>query len=177
MITTNMLPAVRKPTDLNITGKDPAAFAANLGDAHEFIVTGILIRLGFDVGVMQVKGVAYDLWLLAYEEPKGKKVSLRVQIKTVSEGGGVRFIGGSRGGVDRTYIPNVKTYKYTTEHSDLIIGIDKATLDLYLIPTAFIRNWGSSRSVGKMQPLKNNWDILLNWNEKFLSKLELTLPH
>jgi hypothetical protein len=170
-----MLSKERKPTDLNITGKDNSAFAANLGDAHEFIVTGMLIRLGFDVGVMQVKGVAYDLWLLAYERPNGKKVSLRVQIKTVSQGGGVRFIGGSRGGVDRTYIPNVKTYKYTTEHSDLIIGIDKATLDLYLIPTSFIKSWGKSRSVGKILPLKNNWDILLNWNPEFLNELQTSL--
>jgi len=60
-----MLRPERKITDLNITRKDPNAFAALLGDAHEFIVTGILIRLGFDVGTMQVKGVAYDLWLLA----------------------------------------------------------------------------------------------------------------
>jgi hypothetical protein len=171
-----MLPKERKITDLNITGKDPAAFAANLGDAHEFIVTGVLIRLGFDVGVMQVKGVAYDLWLLAYEKPDGKKVSLRVQIKTISEGGSIRFIGGSRGGIDRIYKPKVKEYKYTTAHSDLIIGIDKDTFDLYLVPTQFIEKWGSSRSIGKMQSLKNNWDILLNWNDGFLSKLETSLP-
>ncbi len=171
-----MLNEERKPTDLNITRKDKAAFAANLGDAHEFIVTGILIRLGFDVGVMQVKGVAYDLWLLAYERPNGKKVSLRVQIKTISEGGSIRFVGGSRGGIDRIYKPKVKEYKYTTEHSDLIIGIDKNTFDLYLIPTRFIEKWGNSKSVGKMQPLKNNWDILLNWNETFLNKLESSLP-
>ena len=171
-----MLPKERKPTDLNITGKENSAFAANLGDAHEFIVTGILIRLGFDVGVMQVKGVAYDLWLLAYEKPNGKKASLRVQIKTISEGGSIRFVGGSRGGIDRIYKPKVKEYKYTIAHSDLIIGIDKNTLDLYLVPTRFIEKWGSSRSVGKMQPLKNNWDVLLNWNDEFLKKLESILP-
>ena len=171
-----MLPKERKVTDLNLTGKDPAAFAALLGDAHEFIVTGILIRLGFDVGTMQVKGVAYDLWLLAYENPKGKKVSLRVQIKTISEGGSIKFGGGSRGGVDRVYIPKVKQYKYTTEHNDLVIGVDKNTFDLYLVPTRFIKKWGASRSVGKLQALKNNWDILFNWNDDFLNKLEASLP-
>jgi hypothetical protein len=171
-----MLPKESKVTDLNITRKDPNAFAALLGDAHEFIVTGILIRLGFDVGVMQVKGVAYDLWLLAYEKPDGKKVSLRVQIKTISEGGSIKFTGGSRGGVDRIYIPKVKKYKYSTEHSDLIIGIDKHTFDLYLVPTRFIEKWGESKSARKLQALKNNWDILLNWNEDFLSKLEASLP-
>jgi len=171
-----MLRQERKITDLNITGKDRAAFAALLGDAHEFIVTGILIRLGFDVGVMQVKGVAYDLWLLAYEKPNGKKRSLRVQIKTISEGGSIKFTGGTRGGVNRIYIPKVKKYKYSTEHSDLIIGIDKYTFDLYLLPTHFIEKWGESRSVKKLQALKNNWDILLNWNDDFLTKLESSLP-
>jgi len=171
-----MLSKERKVTDLNITGKDSAAFAALLGDAHEFIVTGILIRLGFDVGVMQVKGVAYDLWLLAYEKPKRKKVSLRVQIKTISEGGSIKFTGGTRGGIDRIYIPKVKKYKYSTEHSDLIIGIDKGTFDLYLVPTRFIEKWGESRSVKKLQALRNNWDILLNWNDDFLVKLEASLP-
>jgi hypothetical protein len=85
-----MLLKERKITDLNITEEDPSAFAARLGDAHEFIVTGILMRLGFAVGTMQVKGVPYDLWLLAYNKPKGKQVSLRVQIKTISEGGSMR---------------------------------------------------------------------------------------
>jgi len=170
-----MLSKDRKVTDLNITGKNPNAFAALLGDAHEFLVTGILIRLGFDVGTMQVKGVAYDLWLFAYENPNGRKVSLRVQTKTASDSGSIKFTGGSRGGVDRIYIPHVKEYKYTTEHNDLIIGVDKHTFDLYLIPTRFIEKWGKSRSIRKMQALKNNWDILLNWNDDFREKLEASL--
>lgn len=171
-----MLRKEKRVTDLNITGKNPSTFAALLGDAHEFIVTGILIRLGFDVGTMQVKGVAYDLWLLAYEKPNGNKVSLRVQIKTISGGGSTKFGGGSRGGVDRIYIPKVKQYKYTTKHNDLIIGVDKNTFDLYLVPTRFIGKWGKSKAISKLRPLKNNWDILLNWNDDFLMKLESTLP-
>lgn len=170
-----MLRQEKKITNLNITGKNPSAFAALLGDAHEFIVTGILIRLGFDVGTMQVKGVAYDLWLLAFEKPNGKRKSLRVQIKTVSEGGSIKFTGGTRGGVDRIYIPGKKKYKYTTKHNDLIIGVDKYTFDLYLVPTRFIGKWGESKSVRKLQALKNNWDILLNWNDDFLTKLESRL--
>jgi hypothetical protein len=165
-----------KITDLNLTGKVTGKFAAILGDAHELIVTGLLIRLGFDVGVMQVKGVPYDLWIFAYETPNGKSKPLRVQVKTISEGGSVKFTGGSRGGVDRVYIPKIKEYKYTTEHSDLIIGVDKDTLDLYLIPTEFIAKWGTSRSISKLRPLKNNWNILLNWNDKFLRDLEYQLP-
>ena len=172
-----MLRQVRKVTDLNITGKDPAAFAALLGDAHEYIVTGILIRLGFDVGTMQVKGVPYDLWLFAYKTPKKKKrVSLRVQTKTASDKGSIKFTGGTRGGVDRIYIPKVKEYKYTIKHNDLIIGVDRHTFDLYLIPTRFIKKWGKSKSIRKLKALKNNWDILLNWNKAFLTRLESSLP-
>ena len=176
-----MLSQQRKVTDLNITGKEKSAFAALLGDAHEYIVTGILIRLGFDVGTMNVRGVAYDLWLFAHKEPpkkgkKGRRKSLRVQTKTVSEGGSIKFTGGTRGGKDRIYIPKVKQYKYTTKHNDLIIGVDKHTFDLCLVPTRFIKNWGKSRSVKKMKALKNNWDILLNWNNTFLTKLESSLP-
>ena len=54
----------------------------------------------------------------------------------------------------------VKEYKYTTEHCDLIIGVDVKTLDLYLVPTKFTERWGKSKAVSTLEPLKNNWDIL-----------------
>jgi len=161
-----------KITDLNVTGLEKAKFAASLGDANEYIVTGLLIRLGFDTSVMVVKGQPYDLLVFAFKQPKGERVSLRCQIKTVSKGGSIRFVGGSRAGVNRQYIPGVKTYKYTTEHNDMVIGVDIQTLDLYLVPTRFIAKWGNSIAVSKLQPLKNNWGILLNWNDGFLTRLE-----
>ena len=164
-----------KITDLNVTGLEKAKFAASLGDANEYIVTGLLIRLGFDASVSVVKGQPYDLLVSAFKQPKGESVSLRCQIKTVSRGS-IRFIGGSRGGVNRHYIPGVKTYKYTTEHNDLVIGVNVQTLDLYLIPTRFIAKWGNSKAISKLQPLKNNWDIMLNWNDAFLTRLESNLP-
>jgi hypothetical protein len=164
-----------KITDLNVTALEKAKFAASLGDANEYIVTGLLIRLGFDTAVMVVKGQPYDLLASAFKQPKGERALLRCQIKTVSKSGGIRFIGGSRAGVNRHYIPGMKTYKYTTEHNDLVIGVDVRTLDLYLVPTRFIAKWGKSISISKIQPLKNNWDILLNWNDDFLTKLESRL--
>jgi len=162
-------------TDLNITGRDRAKFAASLGDAHEYIVTGLLIRLGFDAAVMVVKGQPYDLMVSAFKEPNGEPVRLRCQIRTMTHGS-IKFTAGSRGGVNRIYKPKVKEYKYTTEHNDLIIGIDVETLNLYLVPTKFITDWGGSRSASKLEPLKNNWDILLNWNDDFLKKLRNRLP-
>jgi len=165
-----------KITDLNITGLEKGKFSALLGDANEYIVTGLLIRLGFDTAVMVVKGQPYDLLVSAFKQPKGERVPLRSQIKTVSKGGSIKFEAGGRAGVNRHYISGVKTYKYTIEHNDLIIGVDIQTLDLYLIPTRFIGKWGKSKAISKLQSLKNNWDILLNWNDVFLTKLEANLP-
>lgn len=165
-----------KITDLNVTGLEKAKFAASLGDANEYIVTGLLIRLGFDTAIMVVKGQPYDLLVSAFKQPKGERVSLRCQIKTVSRSGSIRFIGGSRAGVNRHYIPGAKTYKYTTQHNDLVIGVNVRTLDLYIVPTKFIINWGNSIAISRLQSLKNNWDILLNWNDDFLTRLEASLP-
>jgi hypothetical protein len=166
-----------KITDLNITGLNPAKHAALLGDAHEMIVAGILTRLGFEVGLISAKGGPYDLWVMGYKEYHGEIKPLRVQVKTISKRGGIRFVGGVRGGINRHYIrPSPKEYKYTEKDQDLIIGVKIDTLDLYLVPTRFISKWGKSRSVRKLDLLKNNWDILLNWNDSFLEKLEKRLP-
>lgn len=163
-------------TDLNITGLDRAKHAALLGDAHEMIVAGLLTRLGFEVGLICAKGAPYDLWVIGYEKPEGERKPLRVQVRTISKGGSIKFIGGVRGGVDRYYRAGVKEYKYTEKDQDLIIGVHVDTLDLYLVPTRFISKWGKSRTIRKLQPLKNNWDTLLNWNDEFLNELEGQLP-
>ena len=161
--------------DTNITRLEKGKIAASLGDAHEHIVAGILIRLGFDVGIVDVHGTPYDLMVVAFTDPsKANRQVLRAQVKTSD--GGVTFVGGSRGGVDREYKSGVKTYKYTVAHSDLILGIDKSTLDIYVVPTRFIEKWGGSRATSKMQPLKDNWDILINWNKEYLDALERQLP-
>lgn len=159
--------------DVNITKLDKGKIAANLGDAHEHIATGILIRLGFDVGIVDVHGTPYDLMIIGFEKPEGKKITLRAQVKTADNS--ISFIGGSRGGIDREYKSGVKTYKYTTAHSDVILGVDKNTLDIYVVPSRFLVNWGGSRATSKLQPLKNNWKILLNWNDAFLNALQKTL--
>lgn len=163
-------------TDLNVTGLNPSKHAALLGDAHELMVAGLLCRLGFEVGLLAAKGGAYDLWVIASQDNSHKIQPLRVQVRTVSSGGGIRFTGGGRGGVDRIYLSDVKVYKYTEKDNDLIIGVKADTLDLYLLPTRYISAWGKSRSVNQLQPLKNNWEILLNWNDQFLTALESKLP-
>ena len=159
----------------NITGLEEGRYAALLGDAHQYLVIGILMRLGFQVAHVTDRGLPYDIVVRAFTRPGGKPVFLRCQIRTIRKGR-ISFIAGIRAGVDRKYIPGVKEYKFTTEHNDLIIGVDFETLDLYLIPTCFIEKWGKSRAVSKLQPLKNNFEILLNWNCCYLKMLEKRLP-
>jgi len=161
----------------NITGLDKGRYAALLGDAHQHLVIGILMRLGFQVAHVTDRGLPYDIVVRALTRPGGEPVFLRCQVRTV-RGGSIKFTGGVRGGQDRIYIrPSPKAYTYTTEYNDLVIGIEPETLDLYIIPTRFIEKWGKkSRSVRKLEPLKNNFEILLNWNDKYLSELEEKLP-
>lgn len=163
--------------ELNIVNRDPGAFAALLGEAHQYLVTGILMRLGFLVSVITVRAGTYDIIIPAFEDfgrhPE-KTVLIRAQVKTIKKS--LRFTGGTRAGVDRIYIYGKKEYKYTTEHNDLIIGVDPETLDLYFVPTRFIARWGKSVSKGKLEPLRNNVNVLLNWNEDFLQELEELLP-
>ena len=157
---------------LNIVKMDKGKHAALLGEAHEFIATGILMRLGFGVSVASVRGGAYDLIIPAYQDfdsHPDRTILIRAQTKTMTDS--LKFIGGTRAGVNRTYKAGVKVYKYTEEHNDLILGVDEESLDLYLVPTSHTQKWGSSKSKSKLQAYKNNWDILLHWNEQFLKKL------
>ena len=79
------------------------------------------------------------------------------------------------GGVDRITISGVKTYKYTEEHCDLMIGVSRDDLDLYLFPVRFASLYKTSVSLKKIRMVRNNWDILLNWNDGYLSSLQNSL--
>lgn len=158
-----------KLQDIDITGLIKKKSGAPLGDAHELLVRAIMMRLGLEVGKVDLSSGAYDVIIAGMDNPKGKKLFLRLQVKTITNS--LPLKGGSRAGVDRTYKSGVKTYKYTIEHSDIILGIDKKTLDIYVVPTCFCGLWGSSISKNRIQLLKNNWDILINWNKKYLNNL------
>ncbi len=88
----------------------------------------------------------------------------------------VKLGAGTRGGIDREYKSEAKAYKYTEEHNDLIIGFDKDSFDLYLVPTRFTSRWGKSISKNELGFLKNYWDLLINWNGQFLDTLESKCP-
>ncbi len=156
--------------DLDITGRIVKLGGNILGDAHEHYVTAILMRLGFDVSVASVKGGLYDLLITVYKNGlDSENVILRAQVKTCSTS--ISFIGGVRGGIDREYKSGVKEYKYSEEHNDLIIGVKKDSLDLYLVPTRFLKHFGKSKSFNKLSHLKNNWEILLNWRGEYLEEV------
>lgn len=160
----------------NATEKDAGSYAALLGEAHQYLVTGLLMRLGFLVSVITVRGGTFDLIIPAFEHfavDNERNVLLRTQVRTMRDS--LKFTAGTRSGADRIYIPGVKVYKYTLKHNDLIIGVDQETLDLYFVPTSFIEKWGKSVSKLKLLPLKNNIDVLLNWNDAFLSHLKARL--
>lgn len=128
-------------SQLNITKRNKGAFAALLGEAHQYLVTGLLMRLGFFVSVITVRGGTFDLIIPAYENfkhDKEKIMLIRAQVRTIKQS--LRFIGGIRAGVDRIYLPQVKGYKYTPKHNDLIIGVDQSTLDLTSSPLGILRD-------------------------------------
>ena len=157
--------------DIDITGLIKKKSGAPLGDAHELFVRSIMMRLGLEAGKSDLSGSAYDVVIVGMEKMDGLKRFLRVQVKTISNTS-LTLIAGGRGGIDRKYVSDVKVYKYSTEHSDLIFGVDRDKLDIYIVPTLFLDLWGKSVSKNKIQILKNNWEILVNWNEVYLTELK-----
>jgi hypothetical protein len=130
------------------------------------------MRLGLEVGKVDLSSSAYDIILRALDG-HGQKLFIKVQVKTVDKS--LPLTAGSRGGVDRTYKASVKVYKYSLKDADLILGIDKQSLDIYVVPVLFTLNLGGSISKGKLSGLKDNWDILLNWNPTYLNDLKKRL--
>lgn len=159
--------------DRNVANFGTGRFAAIMGDAHEFLVVGILLRLGLDVGKIDVSSGPYDMFVYGFktfdyendsvtEKNHDDRVFIRAQIKTVN--GTLSMGGGSRGGKDRSYKSDVKTYRYTPEHNDVVIAVDKNSLDFYVLPTAVaFSSFKKSISTNKLKFFKNNYNILFNW--------------
>jgi hypothetical protein len=159
-----------KISDKDITGLIKEKSSAPLGDAHELYARAILMRLGFEVGKVDLSAGPFDLFLGVFKKPGGDKMLLRAQIKTI--GSSLALSAGSRGGIDRVYKSGIKTYKYDETHNDLILGVDTDTLDIYVFPTFFATKCGTSIGKGRIQVLKNNWEILKNWNQEYLAEIE-----
>ncbi|MFW6008941.1 MAG: hypothetical protein ACOCP8_06725 [archaeon] len=169
-------------TDLDVTGLVSKKSGNILGDAHEHFVVAVMMRLGFEVAITELSAGPYDCLIVVYndfynQKHDSSKDLLRVQIKTARKS--LPLTGGGRAGIDRIYNTDEtedKTYKYTSDIVDLIIGVDKYTLDIYIVPAIYAEEWGSSKSLNLLQPLKNKWNILLNWNSDYINKLKYELP-
>lgn len=155
-------------TDTDITGLLKQKSYAPLGQAHELLVRAIFMRLGLEVGKVDLESGPYDLIVRVRSSSKDS-MYLRVQVKTITSS--LPLTAGSRGGVDREYKSSEKQYKYNLSHNDVIIGVDRETLDFYVFPTELASLFQSSVSKNKIHILKNNWDIFLNWNEELIKDL------
>ena len=103
----------------------------------------------------------YDI-VIVYKIEGGEDI-VRAQVKTAQKS--ISFIGGTRGGVDRTYKSDIKTYTQSTETCDVVIGLHPHddSYDLYFVPTILIEILGqSSISLNKIESLKNNYEMLDN---------------
>jgi hypothetical protein len=157
-----------KLTDTDITGLLKQKSYAPLGQAHELLVRAIFMRLGLEVGKVDLESGPYDL-IVRIKNTSNDAYFLRVQVKTIK--GSLPLTAGSRGGVDREYKSSEKQYKYNKNHNDIIIGVDRENFDFYVFPTMFAELYGSSVSKKKIQVLKNNWDIFTKWGEGIVQSL------
>ena len=129
------------------------------GFAHEHIAVGILMKRYHNVSLVDLPLSQYDIVIVL--KKNGEDEIVRAQVKTARNS--ISFVGGSRGGVDRTYKSGVKEYVQSTKTSDVIVGVHPTnnTFELYFVPTVIIEKLGQkSISLKKIEMLKNNYDIL-----------------
>ncbi|MEW6196171.1 MAG: hypothetical protein AB1521_13560 [Bacteroidota bacterium] len=146
-----------------ISSEEKGRQASINGFAHEHIVCGILMKKYQNVSLVDLPLSPYDI-IIVIKNEKNEEEIIRAQVKTARTS--VSFTGGTRGGVDREYKSDVKTYVQSTKTSDVVIGykpISEDQFELYFIPTILIEKWDSkSKSLNILAPLKNNYDILNN---------------
>jgi hypothetical protein len=132
------------------------------GFANEKIACGILMKKYGNVSSVELPLSPYDI-IIVRKKPDGTEDILRLQCKTATHS--VKFTGGTRGGVDRIYRSDVKTYVQCPETSDCIVGVhfENGEPVLYFVPTCLIATLGTkSVSNNRIQALKNNYEFLEN---------------
>ena len=133
--------------------------AAISGFAHEHIAAGILMKRYGNVSLVDLPLSPYDI-VIVYKKEGGEDI-VRAQVKTAKSS--VSFTGGGRGGVDRKYQSDIKTYTQSTKTCDVVIGLHpyNDSYDLYFVPTILIEKLGQkSISLKKIGMLKNNYEML-----------------
>ncbi len=136
------------------------------GFANEKIACGILMKRYANVSLVDLPLSPYDIIIVRKLADSSEDI-IRLQCKTAKNS--VKFTGGTRGGVDRIYKSDVKTYIQSPKYSDCIVGVhfDNDKPELYFIPTVLIKKLGTkSISIGKIEKLKNNYKILEKCKDK-----------
>lgn len=136
------------------------------GFAHEHVAAAILMKRYHHVSLMDVPLSSYDM-LIDLRGTGDHEEIIRAQVKTARTR--VPFTGGGRGGVDRVYKSGVKTYTYSPDNSDVVIGVhpiddNDRTFELYFLPTLLIERLHQKTgiAISKIQALRENYFILEN---------------
>ena len=137
------------------------------GFAHEHIAAGILMKRYQNVSLVDLPLSPYDIIVVRKTADDSEDI-IRAQIKTAKQS--VPFTGGGRGGVDREYKSDVKTYTQSTATSDVVIGVHPAgdnAFELYFVPTILVEELNQkSISINRIRDLKENYFILENCKNK-----------
>ena len=141
----------------NLTKMEGGNYRTINGNADELLGIGRCIKAGFACSKVEVTNGRYDAVI---DPGKGKKL-LRVQIKGAGNGS-VSFTGGGRSGKQISRVAKSRTYKYTSDDCDLILAVDSNTSECYIIPILDIQQWGTTKSLSKLQAYKENWKLLLD---------------
>ncbi len=138
----------------NVTGIDDGIFRTINGNSDEMIGVGRCMKAGFPCSRVDITNGRYD----AIVDVDGRKL-LRIQVKG-SGTGSISFVGGGRSGKQVNRAVKQRTYKYSQKDCDLILVVDSKNGDCYIIPVADIQQWGTSKSLSRLQEYKENWELL-----------------
>ncbi len=152
----------------------PGKLASAKGFANESRLLAALLERGYNASRVDLPHSTYDMVV----ETDGGNL-IRIQVKTVSSSGSIKFTGGTRGGVDREYRSDIKAYTQNTETADVVVGVQSVKangdteIDFFFVPTIFIEKIGQkSISTSKVRKSKNNWTLLENCkNEDFVCSI------
>ena len=150
---------------INITKFDEGNFRTINGNADEMIGVGRCMKAGFPCSRVDITNGKYD----AIVDVGAKKRLLRLQIKGTGRGS-INFTGGSRSGQQISRQVASRTYKYSPDDCDIILGVDGTNGDCYIIPVEDIQKWGTSKSLNALVKYKENWPLLSDVAKKLDEK-------
>ena len=150
---------------INLTKIADGNFRTINGNADEMIGVGRCMKAGFPCSRVDITNGKYD----AIVDVDTKRL-LRIQIKGTLNGL-IGFTGGSRSGQQISRSVASRTYKYSAEDCDIILGVDGTNGDCYIIPVEDIQQWGTSKSISALNKYRENWGILIEVAKSLNNKI------